>query len=128
MCECPPGGGCGDDCMNRNLFMECRLGTCQGGHGLEGNDCGNTVLQTRKFPLTEVVLTPGCGWGLRCLETVSPGRPIIEYCGEVISVETCRERLSSLVKGQDFYFASLDANLVLDAANMGSNARFANHS
>jgi hypothetical protein len=43
-------------------------------------------------------------------------------------VAECRDRLSQLGHDNDFYFASLDAQLVLDAAAMGSNARFANHS
>ena len=73
-------------------------------------------------------MTPFAGYGLTVLEPVSRGRPIVEYCGEVITVATCRERLSELKPGEDFYFASLDADHVLDAAPMGSNARFANHS
>ena len=43
----------------------------------------------------------------------------------------CKRRLRKCGKGGhsgDFYFASLDGNLVLDAGPMGSEARFANHS
>jgi [histone H3]-lysine4 N-trimethyltransferase ASH1L len=130
-CDCELGKGCGDDCMNRQLFIECKLGQCQGGYGLpdEKGGCGNTACQTRTlFPETEVYLTPWCGWGLRMKENVKKGRPIIEYCGEVITTEMCRERLGNLEKGDDFYFASLTSSLVLDAAGQGSNARFANHS
>jgi hypothetical protein len=47
---------------------------------------------------------------------------------QVIDVATCKSRLSQLKRGQDFYFASLSRDLVLDAAPMGSVARFANHS
>ena len=182
-CTCEPSeSGCGPDCINRQLFMECRLGGCEGRLG-DASNCGNTACQTRRFPASKVVLTEGCGWGLKICEAVPRGTPIIEYCGEVITVDTCRERLSSLVRkcliistispldpcstepfahhssrspsvhaspfcsppnvrvffpattkiklkvlGEDFYFASLDRELVLDAAPMGSNARFANHS
>ena len=57
VCDCEPGGGCGDDCVNRTLFQECRLGVCQGGLG--SGDCGNTACQTRGFPETEVRGWPG---------------------------------------------------------------------
>ena len=40
----------------------------------------------------------------------------------------CKRRLRKLGQNGDFYFASLDGNLVLDAGPMGSDARFANHS
>jgi hypothetical protein len=123
-CECAPGEGCGDNCFNRGVFMECKLGACQGGAARAGGDCGNTATQTRAFPPTEVVLTPGCGWGLRVGAAVAKGRPLVEYCGEVITTEACRARLGSLKSGEDFYFASLNAHLVLDAAQMGSNARY----
>jgi hypothetical protein len=122
-CECPPGEGCGDHCFNRSVFMECKLGACRGGLNRANGDCGNTATQTRAFPPTEVVLTPGCGWGLRVEAPVTKGRPLAEYCGEVITTDMCRERLGNLESGEDFYFASLDAHLVLDAAHMGSNAR-----
>ncbi len=43
-------------------------------------------------------------------------------------MEECRNRLDDPTRGKDFYFASLDSGLVLDAKPMGSVARFANHS
>jgi hypothetical protein len=96
-CTCQPSAaGCGQDCINRQLFMECRLGACRGRLG-NALDCGNTSCQTRNFPKTKVVLTEGCGWGLKLLEPVARGTPIIEYCGEVITVDTCRTRLANLV-------------------------------
>ncbi|CAN0399930.1 unnamed protein product, partial [Ectocarpus sp. 8 AP-2014] len=49
-------------------------------------------------------------------------------------MDECRRRLRKVgrkgVEGSsgDFYFASLDGNLVLDGGPMGGEARFANHS
>ena len=84
-CECPPSTGCGDDCINRLMFVECNVKFCQGGHGREGG-CGNAKCQSRAFPETEVKLTPGCGWGLIVKDFVKKGRPIVEYCGKCVAL------------------------------------------
>ncbi len=53
----------------------------------------------------------------------------LAYCpSEVLTLDECRRRLDDPKRGKDFYFASLDSKLVLDAKHMGSVARFANHS
>ncbi|CAN0355861.1 unnamed protein product, partial [Phaeothamnion confervicola] len=75
----------------------------------------------------------GRGWGLRLVDPAGApaGALMHEYLGEVIDMAECRERLGRLGqdgRGSDFYFASLGGDLVLDAAPMGSQARFANHS
>ncbi|CAN0419113.1 unnamed protein product, partial [Scytosiphon promiscuus] len=63
-----------------------------------------------------------CGWSIR------------RFSQKVITMDECRKRLRKVgrkgVEGSssDFYFASLDGNLVLDGGPMGSEARFANHS
>lgn len=58
----------------------------------------------------------GRGWGLRLAQEngAKAGTLLHEYLGEVIDIDECKERLGMAEK-QDFYFASLDGNLVLDA-------------
>jgi hypothetical protein len=102
----------------------------------DGNDlhlcnnmyCKNTCIQTRTFPLTEVMRTDTCGFGLRLLEDIEADTMICEYLGEVITPEECTNRMATYDLGDDFYFASLGQGLMLDAKTMGSIARFANHS
>lgn len=86
------------------------------------------VIQSKSFPSVEVYRTEYCGWGLRVTEDVPEGAVIIEYLGEVITSSTLMERMAEYDANHDFYFASLDKGLILDAKAMGSTARFANHS
>ncbi len=53
---------------------------------------------------------------------------IVEYLGEVITADECATRMSQYSAADAFYFAHLSGDLMLDAKNMGSVARFANHS
>ncbi|CAM9108891.1 unnamed protein product, partial [Discosporangium mesarthrocarpum] len=133
LCHCSTEVGCGRDCINRQLFMECAPGRCKSRHHGE-EMCLNTAIQAQSFPTSRVFRTlEGRGWGLKLVEPggAKQGTLLHEYMGEVITMEECRKRLQRLGEdgsGLDFYFASLDGNLVLDAGPMGSEARFANHS
>jgi SET domain-containing protein len=80
------------------------------------------------FPLTEVFVTNGCGYGLRTKEAVPAKTILCEYVGEVITTDECKRRLVSYKKHEDFYFAALQGGVTLDAKACGSVARFANHS
>ena len=90
--------------------------------------CKNCVIQTRGFPSTEIYKTANCGYGLKVNELVPANTILIEYTGEVISSDECRNRMTGMKESDDFYFASLGSGLFLDAKAMGSPARFANHS
>lgn len=128
LCSCrSDAGGCDHSCMNRQLFMECPVGRCP---SLRDGElyCGNMVIQQGKFPATEVFRTQGRGWALRTREEVEKGTLLIEYRGEVVTMEEAQTRMRSMSAGQDYYFAALEGELVLDAGPMGSEARFANHS
>ncbi|CAM9103685.1 unnamed protein product [Laminaria digitata] len=116
--------------------MECAPGRCPTLRG-SAKHCLNNAIQTRSFPSTEIFRTfEGRGWGLRLSDEkgAKAGTLLHEYLGQVIGMDECRKRLRKVgrkgVEGSssDFYFASLDGNLVLDAGPMGSEARFANHS
>ena len=127
-CECKPEDGCGQNCANRMLSMECAPGKCPSLR--EGAlHCTNAVMQQRRFPKLEVFRTSdGKGWALRVQEDVGENEVLVEYLGEVITTQECLERMAGYSATDDFYFAGLGNGLMLDAKPMGSVARFANHS
>lgn len=52
----------------------------------------------------------------------------MEYCGEVISKQTCLRRMKEAENEKFFYFLTLDSKECLDASKRGNLARFMNHS
>lgn len=127
LCACTSATGCTfEKCQNRLMMMECPIGCCPS--ILDGRHyCENTVIQRKAFPKTEVFYAQSCGLGLRLLEAVPRNAIIIEYLGDVITPEECEERMVDYEMKDNFYFASLDDGLLLDAKPAGSRARFANH-
>jgi len=127
-CSCrAETGGCNFNCMNRQLFMECPVGRCP--TLKEGERfCANMVIQERRFAATEVFRTRERGWALRTKERVGREEMLIEYTGEVVSMEEAQGRMKGMTSIHDYYFAALEGELILDAGPMGSEARFANHS
>ena len=65
------------------------------------------------------------GWALRTTAAVPRGTRIIEYLGEVVTMDVCQARMGAMTSHDDYYFASLAGQLLLDAGPMGSDARFA---
>lgn len=126
--------GCGASCQNRLIYVECVPSLCPCTRQSYSKDydqpvlCENTVIQTGRFPGTEVYKTKKCGYALRLLEDVPQNTIIVEYRGEVITQEEMTLRMSKYKATDNFYFASLGGGLLLDADKMGSVARFANHS
>lgn len=55
---------------------------------------------------------------------------MVEYVGELIDEEECQRRLKEKAVNNDtnFYFLTLDKDLIIDAGPKGNNARFMNHS
>ena len=51
-CECEPGAGCGDECMNRNLFLECPVNP----RGLFWLSCGLFSLQKKYLAFKKTLL------------------------------------------------------------------------
>jgi hypothetical protein len=95
VCCCSPETGCGDDCMNRIVFMECVTEFCPCSRSSTGGavPCANTAIQNARFPPIEVFLTSnGCGWALRTVKAVRAGTMLCEYTGEVISDAECKLR------------------------------------
>lgn len=66
---------------------------------------------------------------MRALRDFEPNAFILEYRGELISVEESEHRMLTMYEGRsNYYFLNVDAGTVLDAGRKGSEARFANHS
>ncbi|KAL3507063.1 hypothetical protein ACH5RR_032445 [Cinchona calisaya] len=86
--------------------------------------------QKCEYAKTKLFQTEGRGWVLLADEDIKAGQFIIEYCGEVISLEEAKQRSQSYkVQGlRDAYIISLNSNCFIDATNKGSLARFINHS
>jgi hypothetical protein len=126
-CSCD-SSGCGESCQNRLLFMECCVGNCSSLNRTTSSYCNNTSIQRRSYPATEVFNTGPCGYGLKVCVDIECDVVVVEYTGEVITASECSSRMYGMTEKNDFYFASLGGGLMLDAKNMGSVARFANHS
>ncbi|KAM0940024.1 putative [histone H3]-lysine(4) N-trimethyltransferase chromatin remodeling SET family [Dioscorea sansibarensis] len=129
VCHCKPpsngGLGCGEECLNRILNIECVRGTCPC-----GDLCSNQQFQKRKYTQFEWFPCGKKGYGLKLLEGVSQGQFLIEYVGEVLDLATYEQRQKEYAsRGQKhFYFMTLNGGEVIDACAKGNLGRFINHS
>ncbi|KAJ1328602.1 hypothetical protein BSLG_010334 [Batrachochytrium salamandrivorans] len=128
ICQCKtPGDGylpCGEDCINRCLFIEC------GDNCPMGALCANRAFKRgEEISQLKVLFTPNRGYGLYTDVPITSGCLIVEYRGEIISTTTCIERMNTTYLGQhNQYFLDYGSGLVLDGCRKGTVARFANHS
>ncbi|KAL3507073.1 hypothetical protein ACH5RR_032455 [Cinchona calisaya] len=120
-----PESACGDRCLNVMTSTECTRGYCPC-----EDFCMNQRFQKCEYAKTKLFQTEGRGWGLLAVEDIKAGQFIIEYCGEVISLEEAKQRSQSYeAQGlRDAYIISLNSNYFIDATKKGSLARFINHS
>lgn len=129
VCHCklhPDGGlGCGDECLNRILNIECVQGTCPC-----GDLCSNQQFQKRKYAKMKWTRCGKKGFGLRLEEDISKGQFLIEYVGEVLDMHTyeARQREYASKGHKHFYFMTLNGSEVIDACAKGNLGRFINHS
>ncbi|XP_039069191.1 histone-lysine N-methyltransferase ASHH2-like [Hibiscus syriacus] len=129
VCQCkrPPDGklGCGDECLNRMLNIECVKGTCPC-----GDLCSNQQFQKRKYAKMKWDRFGKKGFGLRMQENISAGHFLIEYVGEVLDMQAYEARQKEYAsRGQrHFYFMTLNGSEVIDAYVKGNLGRFINHS
>lgn len=76
----------------------------------------------------EVFKTLDRGYGVRSNRTFAPGQIIMEYTGEIITLDECERRMNEEYKDNEcYYLMSFDQNMIIDATT-GSIARFVNHS
>ncbi|TYI28635.1 hypothetical protein ES332_A05G258200v1 [Gossypium tomentosum] len=126
-CKRPPDGnlGCGDECLNRMLNIECVQDTCPC-----GELCSNQQFQKRKYAKMMSDRFGRKGFGLRMLENISAGQFLIEYVGEVLDMQAYEARQKEYAsRGQrHFYFMTLNGSEVIDAYVKGNLGRFINHS
>ncbi|KUJ18932.1 uncharacterized protein LY89DRAFT_667979 [Mollisia scopiformis] len=90
--------------------------------------CQNVPLQRGVHKTTVVGESQLVGFGLYLAEPVRKGEFISEYTGEVISSQEAERRgITYDRKFQSFLF-DLNRDYVIDAAHLGNNTRFINHS
>uniref|UniRef100_A0A7I4BUC1 Uncharacterized protein n=1 Tax=Physcomitrium patens TaxID=3218 RepID=A0A7I4BUC1_PHYPA len=129
VCQCAPPKpgevGCGEDCLNRILNVECLPQQCPC-----GPLCTNQQFQKRTYANVELFRCGKKGHGLRALENIPRGTFIIEYVGEVLDMPSfeARQKEYSMNSQKHFYFMTLSANEIIDACNKGNLGRFINHS
>ncbi|CAH2067713.1 unnamed protein product [Thlaspi arvense] len=129
VCHCKPSPdgrlGCGEECLNRMLNIECLHGTCPA-----GDLCSNQQFQKRKYVKFERFQSGKKGYGLRLLEDVREGQFLIEYVGEVLDMQSyeARQKDYASMGQKHFYFMTLNGNEVIDAGAKGNLGRFINHS
>lgn len=129
---------CGDDCLNRMLYVECFGDSSKEGNKNKhsnckvGLKCGNRQLGQRKFSKCKPQREHGKGWGLTVVEKALRGSLIQEYVGEVIDEKTKEQRLSDWVKEHpndpNFYVMALTPGWFIDARHEANFSRFINHS
>ncbi|XP_074280193.1 uncharacterized protein LOC141605369 [Silene latifolia] len=129
VCHCKPPAdgtlGCGNQCLNRMLNIECVHGTCPC-----GDLCSNQQFQQRSYANLSWFRCGRKGYGLQVLEDISEGKFLIEYVGEVLDLQSyeARQKDYALKGHKHFYFMTLNGNEVIDACSKGNLGRFVNHS
>ncbi|KAA0197663.1 hypothetical protein HAZT_HAZT000597 [Hyalella azteca] len=116
--------GCGEDCLNRLLMIEC------GWRCPLGDACLNRQFQTCAYGPVEVFNAEEKGCGVRATSLIEPGTFIMEYVGEVFDQREFRRRRKDYGKDgtAHFYFMALKADQFIDATRKGNISRFVNHS
>ncbi|KAI1713741.1 SET domain-containing protein [Ditylenchus destructor] len=128
-CQCTPtkdemksGLACGEDCLNRQLFMECGTGCPSGKY------CSNKRFQKREYAPIEIFCAGTKGFGLRATDQIKDGQFIIEYVGEIVSNSEKLRRAMIYSKDQHTYFMAYHNGTVIDATKKGNDSRLINHS
>ncbi|XP_065090094.1 probable histone-lysine N-methyltransferase CG1716 [Ochlerotatus camptorhynchus] len=116
--------GCGEDCLNKLLMIEC------GSRCIVGERCTNKRFQKLEYANCQVFRTEKKGFGIQASTEIVPGDFIMEYVGEVLNSEQFDERaeLYSKEKNQHYYFMALRSDAIIDATTQGNISRFINHS
>ncbi|KAL7751133.1 hypothetical protein RI367_003337 [Sorochytrium milnesiophthora] len=100
--------GCGENCLNRNQRFQ----------------------RQEWAPALEVFKTANRGNGLFTFAPIRRGELVVEYLGDIISRDTCLERMETprYAASKNFYFLHYHGTEVIDGTQRGCLARFANHS
>ncbi|XP_055593852.1 probable histone-lysine N-methyltransferase CG1716 [Uranotaenia lowii] len=116
--------GCGEDCLNKLLMIEC------GQRCVVGDRCTNKRIQKAEYANCQVFRTEKKGFGVQASIAIPPGEFIMEYVGEVLNSEQFEDRaeIYSKEKNKHYYFMALRSDAIIDATTKGNISRFINHS
>lgn len=116
--------GCGEDCLNRMLLIEC------GPKCVVGDRCTNRRFQKHRNSSCNIFKTEKKGYGLIATDFIPPGQFIMEYVGEVLNSKQFEKRANDYSKQMNahYYFMALSSDCVIDATKKGNISRFINHS
>ncbi|XP_042208202.1 uncharacterized protein LOC121856616 isoform X2 [Homarus americanus] len=129
-CNCrrptkPGERGCGDDCINKMMLIECFSQTCP-----IADSCGNQPIQRHEYKTClQRFMTPNKGWGIKATQEIKAGTFIMEYVGEVVSEKEFKVRMQTRYANDTHHYClNLDRGMVIDGHRMGGDCRFVNHS
>lgn len=129
VCNCRPSdeSPCGKNssCFNVMLDMECDR-SCP-----VGVKCQNQNLRNRKYAALKIEKTAdGRGFGVFSVNDIEPDTFIIEYVGELINQQELDRRMISKMSEQEteFYYLTIQYDLIIDAEFYANKSRFLNHS
>ncbi|KAK8740388.1 hypothetical protein OTU49_002890, partial [Cherax quadricarinatus] len=129
-CNCkrptkPGERGCGDDCINKMMLIECFSQTCP-----IADSCGNQPIQRHEYKTClQRFMTPNKGWGIKTTQEIKAGTFIMEYVGEVVSEKEFKLRMQTKYANDTHHYClNLDRGMVIDGHRMGGDCRFVNHS
>lgn len=116
--------GCGEDCLNRMLMIEC------GSRCVVSERCTNKRFQKHQISECTIFKTDKKGFGLKASSFIPAGDFIMEYVGEVLNSQQFEHRANeySKDKNRHHYFMALRSDCVIDATLRGNISRFINHS
>lgn len=116
--------GCGEDCLNRLLMIEC------GSRCVVGSRCTNKRFQKHQNSDCTIFKTEKKGFGLMANSFIAAGEFVMEYVGEVLNSRQFEHRANEYSKEQNkhYYFMALRSDCVIDATARGNISRFINHS
>jgi histone-lysine N-methyltransferase ASH1L len=105
-CVCKPEDGCGEDCQNRIMLYECDETNCNIGPEFCQNrafqDLAERTKKGGRYRIgVEVFKTEDRGYGVRANRCFEPNQIIMEYTGEIITVEECERRMNEEYKDNE---------------------------
>lgn len=122
-CVCDEDDGCGEDCQNRIMLYECDESNCNVGKERCTNraftDLTNRRSKGGKYQVgVEVVKTSDRGFGVRSNRSFEPHQIIMEYTGEIITLDECERRMNEIYKNNEVSFFPNDSS---EAARIYTN-------
>ena len=135
LCHCE-GNFCNDSCTNRLCMMQCTVDTCKPtfaakkqGLDVRHYQCGNKYFGIKRVEKSKFKVSGagGKGMGLKASSQIRSGEYLIEYIGEVMTVDDWSERQKGDAQ-KHFYTMGLGPDHLVDASRKGNESRLINHS